>query len=119
MRYLCLIYTEERQLRSLDSDERTKLLAEWVAVNDVMHNAGHLLASETLAPVEAAVTLRRREGALLVTDGPFANTKEQLGGFCLLEARDLNEAILLAGRLPPARYGSVEVRPVPKDKGMH
>ncbi len=79
---------------------------------DVLKKNGHLLAVEQLEPVQTAITVRVRNGKLSVTDGPFAETKEQVGGFFLIEARDLNEAIQVASQFPSARFGSLEVRPV-------
>ena len=105
MKYLCLVY--------LDKDK-------WNAVPDrecancgqSFHDSGALLAAEPLHPVETATTVRVRNGRVSITDGPFAETKEALAGFYLLEARDLNEAIQMAAKIPPAREGSIEVRPV-------
>lgn len=105
MKYLCLVYAEEHRLAETDD-------AECVAYDAAVRASGHCLASEALQPVASATTVRLRQGRLSVTDGPFAETKEQLAGFYLLEARDLNEAIALAGRIPPARIGSVEIRPL-------
>jgi hypothetical protein len=105
MKYLCLVYLEESKLRAVaDSECKT--------CGDGFRRNGVLVAAEALQPVDTATTVRVRSGRLTVTDGPFAETKEQLAGFYLLEARDLNEAIQLAGKIPPAREGSVEVRPV-------
>jgi hypothetical protein len=112
MKYLCLIYYSAQVLEGLDGAEREQLMAECSACSDQLHRSGHQLAAQALEPVATAITLRERGSKVLVTDGPSAETKEQLGGFCLIEARDLNEAIQLAGRMPLARYGCVEVRPV-------
>jgi hypothetical protein len=105
MKYLCLVYSDEKKLEGF-SDE------ECVAYDEGLRQGGHCLASEALQPVAIATTVRMRNGKLSVTDGPFAETKEQLAGFYLVEARDLNEAIQLASRIPPVRIGSVEVRPI-------
>lgn len=105
MKYLCLVYSDERKLEDFDD-------AECVAYDESIRGNGQCLASEALQPVRTAATVRVRDGSMTVTDGPFAETKEQLAGFYLVEARDLNEAIQLAGRIPPARVGSIEVRPV-------
>jgi hypothetical protein len=110
MKYLCLVYSEEKKLEGF-SDE------ECVAYDEGLRQGGHCLASEALQPVATATTVRLRNGQLSVTDGPFAETKEQLAGFYLVEARDLNEAIQLAGRIPPVRVGSVEVRPIRELEG--
>ena len=109
MKYLCLVYSEEDKLHSLpDSPED----AECQEYADGVAASGRMLAAEALQPVKTAVTVRMRGGSTSVTDGPFAETKEQLAGFYLVEARDLNEAIQIAQNIPAARVGSVEVRPV-------
>lgn len=105
MKYLCLVYGEEKKLEAM-SDR------ECVAYDTALRQSGHCLASEALESVQTATTVRVRHGKVTITDGPFAETKEQLAGFYLLEARDLNEAIQLAAKIPPARVGSVEVRPI-------
>ena len=105
MKYLCLIYAEESALAGFDD-------AECVAFDAGIRSSGHCLASEALQPVQTATTIRVRNGAVTVTDGPFAETKEALAGFYLVEARDLDEALRLAAEIPPARVGSIEVRPV-------
>ncbi|HZW58968.1 MAG TPA: YciI family protein [Woeseiaceae bacterium] len=105
MRYLCLVYAEEGKLAGFPDEE-------CVAHDRALRDNGRCLASEALQPVATATTLRLRNGQLSVTDGPFAETKEQLAGFYMIEARDLNEAIQLASNIPPIRIGSVEVRPV-------
>jgi len=105
MKYLCLVYGEEAAMASMDDHE-------CLAYDSGLRASGHCIASEALEPVATATTLRVRHGKLTVTDGPFAETKEQLAGFYLIEARDLNEAIQQAAKIPPARVGCVEVRPV-------
>jgi hypothetical protein len=105
MKYLCLVYGEERNIQTLDD-------RECLAFDQGLRDSGRCVASEALQPVETATTLRVRDGKLSVSDGPFAETKEALAGFYLIEARDLNEAIQLASKIPPARVGSIEVRPV-------
>jgi hypothetical protein len=105
MKYLCLVYLEAAKMHT-GSD------SECQACCDEFHDRGVLVAAEALQPVETATTVRVRNGQMSVTDGPFAETKEQLAGFYLIEARDLNEAIQAAAKIPPAREGSVEVRPV-------
>lgn len=105
MKYLCLVYAEEEKLRDIPD-------AECMANGESLQAAGHYIAAEALEPVETATTVRVRKGALSVTDGPFAETKEQLAGFYLIDARDLNDAIRVASKIPPARVGSIEVRPV-------
>jgi hypothetical protein len=105
MKYLCLVYGEEGALAGFDD-------AECVAYDTAIRGSGHCLASEALQPVQTATTVRVRNGKVTVTDGPFAETKEALAGFYLVEAQDLDEALQLAARIPPARVGSVEVRPI-------
>ena len=105
MKYLCLVYLEDQKLRAVPD-------RECQACGDGLRQSGVLVAAEALQPVETAATVRIRHGKTSVTDGPFAETKEQLAGFYLIEARDLNEAIQVASKIPPAREGSIEVRPV-------
>ena len=105
MKYACLVYLEPDKLRSVPD-------RECKACGDSFHDRGVLLAAEPLESVETATTVRVRNGKTYITDGPFAETKEALAGFYLLDARDLNEAIQMASKIPPAREGSVEVRPV-------
>jgi hypothetical protein len=105
MKYLCLVYSEEGKLEAISD-------SECMAFGDELRAGGHRLAAEALQPVQSATTVRVRNGRLSLTDGPFAETKEQLAGFYLIDARDLNEAIQLAAKIPPARVGSIEVRPV-------
>ena len=112
MRYLCVVYYEEKTLEALSQTELNALAAEALAYNDELRNGGHYIASNALQSVRAAMTIRLQAGKPMMTDGPFAETKEQLGGFILIEARDLNEAIRLASKIPPARLGCIEVRPV-------
>ena len=105
MKYLCLVYLEEEKLHAVpDSDCK--------ACGEGLRKSGHHIAAEALQPVHTATTVRVRNGQVSVTDGPFAETKEQLAGFYLIDATDLNEAIQLASKIPPAREGSIEVRPV-------
>jgi hypothetical protein len=112
MRYLCLVYYDEKKLDALSGREYDSLVEEALSYREVLRTSGHYLASDGLEPTDTAVTLRVRNGQLSTMDGPFAETKEQLGGFLLIEARDLNDAIRVASRLPPMRLGCVEVRPV-------
>jgi hypothetical protein len=112
MRYLCLIYDDERMVDAMSPEERQARHLGYADATREMREAGQLVAGEALQPVAAAATVRVRNGRLSATDGPFAETKEQLGGFYLIEARDRDEAVALAARLPSARTGSIEVRPV-------
>ena len=105
MKYLCLIYLDREKWNAVPDRECANSA-------DGLQRSGMLLAAEPLHPVETATTVRVRNGRVSVTDGPFAETKEQLAGFYLIEARDLNEAIHVASKIPPAREGSIEVRPV-------
>ena len=112
MQYLCLIYDDERAFEKLPPAESAKIVDEFHAYTESVKKSGHYVGGNALAPTHAATTVRVRQGKLATTDGPFAETKEQLGGYYLLKARDLNEAIQLASRIPGARFGSVEVRPI-------
>jgi hypothetical protein len=112
LRYLCLIYHEERAFDALSKAESDTLVSETFEYLEALRRSGQYIASNALQPVQTATTIRTRNGRLTTTDGPFAETKEQLGGFLLIEARDLNDAIRVASKMPPARLGCVEVRPV-------
>jgi hypothetical protein len=105
VKYLCLVYLEETKLDAVP-DSHCK------AYGEALRKGGHAIAAEALQSVHTATTVRVRNGKVSVTDGPFAETKEQLAGFYLIDANDLNEAIQLASKIPPARVGSIEVRPV-------
>jgi hypothetical protein len=112
MRYLCLIYGEEKRLDAMSRGESDAFTGEYVAFTEEIRKSGHFLGGEALQPVQTATTVRVRNGKVSTTDGPFAETKEQLGGFYLISARDLNDAIRVASRIPSARVGCVEVRPI-------
>ena len=112
MKYLCMIYFEEKTLEALPRSEYDALVAEALAYDEELRKSGHFIVAQALQPVETATTLRIRSGKLSTTDGPFAETKEQLGGFYLIEAKDETEALRLAAKIPPARVGSIEVRPI-------
>jgi len=105
MKYLCLVYGEEHLLHAM-KDEHC------VAFDEDIRSRKICIASEALQPVETATTVRVRQGRVSVTDGPFAETKEALAGFYLIDARDLNEAIQVAAAIPPAQLGCVEIRPI-------
>lgn len=109
MKYLCLVYSEEDKLHSLPESPKD---AECLAYNEKVKANAHWIAGEALQPVRTATTVRVRNGKTSVTDGPFAETKEQLAGFWLIDARDLDEAIQVAAGIPAARVGSIEVRPL-------
>ena len=112
MKYLCLIYDEEKKIAGMPKSESDAFMGEYFQFTDAIKKSGHYLGGEALHPVETATTVRVRNGKVSTTDGPFAETKEQLGGYYFIEARDLNDAIQVAARIPSARLGSVEVRPV-------
>ena len=109
MRYMLLIYGDEQ---ALDETEREQCYRESVQVAHEINLAGHYLAAAPLHPTSTATSVRVREGRRFVTDGPFAETREQLGGYFLIDAGDLDEAIAIAARIPMARRGTVEIRPV-------
>ncbi|MCI0330096.1 MAG: YciI family protein [candidate division Zixibacteria bacterium] len=111
MKYVCLCYEEEKKLKAMPKSEWDDIVRETYAYNEELHKNGRLITSQALQPTENATTVRVRNGKVSTTDGPFAETKEQLGGFFLIEARDLNEAIQVASRLSGARLGCIEVRP--------
>jgi hypothetical protein len=96
----------------MSKNESDAIMGEYFAFTDGIKKSGHYLGGEALKPVQTATTVRVRNGKLSTTDGPFAETREQLGGFYLINARDLNDAIQVASRIPSARLGSVEVRPI-------
>ena len=112
MKYVCLVYLVEKDMNAMTRNEADACIEESLAYDEALRSGGHLMVAHALQPVETATTVRVRNGKASATDGPFAETKEQLGGFLLIDARDLNEAIQLAARIPMARRGSIEVRPV-------
>ena len=112
MKFLCLAYEEEKIFDDMPRDEWDALRGETLAYVEALRKSGHLIATDPLQSARTAATVRVRNGATSVLDGPYADTKEQLGGYFLVEARDLREAIQLASRWPSARFGSIEVRPI-------
>jgi hypothetical protein len=112
MKYLCLIYDEEKKLESMPKTESDAFMGEYFAFTNGIKQSGHYLGGNALQPVSAATTVRVRNGKVSTTDGPFAETKEQLGGYYLIEAKDLDEATKIAARVPSAKSGTIEVRPV-------
>jgi hypothetical protein len=112
MKFLCLAYEEEATLNALSEREWHALRDETIAYVGKLRERGHLIVTEALQTVHTATTVRVRSGKLSTTDGPFAETKESLGGIFLIEARDRDEALRLAGEWPSARIGSIEVRPI-------
>ena len=117
MKFLCLI-CDETMVDQMSVVEGARLFGEYAAFTEGIRRSGHYVASNRLLPPATACTVRVRDGKVSTTDGPFAETKEHVGGFYLIEARDLNEAIMLAAKIPSARTGCVEVRPVADDTGM-
>ena len=112
MKYLCLIYENEQAWASMPQPEADAMMGEYFAFTDGYTKSGHVLGSNALQPTQTATTVRVRNGKISTTDGPFAETREQLGGYYLVEAKDLNEAIQVAAKIPGARTGSIEVRPI-------
>ena len=112
MKYLCLVYMEETTLHAMSQSERVSLSNESMAYCDELQKNGQFIAASPLHPVETATTVRVRGGTVSTTDGPFAETKEQLGGYLLIDVRDLNDAVRIASKFPAARFGSIEVRPI-------
>ena len=112
MKYLCLIYDEEKSMATMSKSDSDAFMGEYFQFTEGIKKSGHYIGGEALQPVSTATTVRVRNGKISTTDGPFAETKEQLGGFYFIEARDLNDAIQVASRIPSARLGSIEVRPV-------
>jgi hypothetical protein len=114
MKYLCLI-SAARVMEQMSPDEAANHYEEYRQFTDAIRTSGHYVSCNRLLPPDAAVIVRVRHGETLVTDGPYAETKEQMGGYFVVEAVDMNEAIQIASRIPGARFGSVEVRPVAED----
>lgn len=117
MKYLLFCCHEEKKLDSMSKNECVALMEETMAYCEALTKSGHLIAVEQLEPIHTAMTVRVRNGNASVTDGPFAETKEQVGGFFLINAQDLNEAIQVALKFPSVRFGSMEVRPVREFQG--
>jgi hypothetical protein len=112
VQYLLLIYTDENAWQNMPDDERGKIVEEYFEFTSELRERGAYIGGNPLQPTTAATTVRVRDRESLVTDGPFAETKEQLGGYYLVEADSLDEALEYAAKIPGARYGSIEVRPV-------
>lgn len=112
MKYMMLIYANAAEVPQFTSEERQAAVQAWIAFQTEAEAVGVLLSNDALYPVTDATTVRIRDGKILTTDGPFAETHEQLGGYYVLDCKDLDEAINWAAKMPGARYGSVEIRPV-------
>jgi hypothetical protein len=112
MQYLLLIYEREADWNAMNEKEKGTIFQDYMAFTQGIMKSGHHRAGDALQPISTATTVRVRNGKTVTTDGPFAETREQLGGYYLVEAKDLDEAISIAARIPSARHGSVEVRPI-------
>ena len=112
MKYLCLIYDSESYWGTMTKSDVDGVMAEYRAFTEDIKGSGHYIGGNRLQPTQTATTIRIRNGKMSTTDGPFAETKEQLGGYYMIEAKDLNDAIQVASRIPSARFGSIEVRPI-------
>jgi hypothetical protein len=119
MQYLCLVYCEEAPMPALSEEARQTIMDADRDYREALRESGRYIASSPLQTDQTAMTIRVRRGELLITDGPFAETKEQLGAFYLIEARDLNDAIRVAATMPAARLGCIEVRPLANNEGCH
>jgi hypothetical protein len=112
MKYLCLIYDDEKQWQKFPKDVQDRYMGEYGAFTESIKKSGQLVGANQLQPTHTATVVRSRNGKVSTTDGPFMETKEQLGGYYLIEAKDLNDAIQVASRIPSAKVGSIEVRPI-------
>lgn len=112
MKYLCLVCFDGKEMDKFTAEEWKQLQRDSANYDEELTTSGHMILAQALASIETATTVRSRNGKVSATDGPFAETKEQVAGFILIEASDLNEAIRIAGGIPLARIGSVEVRPI-------
>ena len=112
MQYLLLIYRNEAELGDMTADDRKKMTAEYGVFTQSIIQSGHFKAGDGLQPTTTATSVRVRDGKIMTTDGPFAETREQLGGYYLVEAKDLDTALGVAARIPGAKTGTIEVRPV-------
>ena len=112
MKYLCLIYDDESKWGTMPKEQADAMMGEYFAFTEGVKKSGHYVGGEALQPTHTATSVRVRQGKISTTDGPFAETKEALGGYYLIDAKDLNDAIQVAAKIPPAREGSIEVRPI-------
>jgi hypothetical protein len=112
MKYLCIIFIDEKQLHTLSSEELRELDNQSLAYDETLRKSGHFIVAEALESVHTARTIRSRKGRIAVTDGPYVETKEHLGGFILINARDMDDAVQVASKIPVGRFGIIEVRPI-------
>ena len=112
MKYLCMVYAEEKAMGTLSGPERDQLVDDSLSYDESLRRSGHFIVAHALQSVSTAATVRVRKNKPAITDGPFAETKEQLVGFILIEAKDRDDALQAASKIPMARHGSIEVRPV-------
>ena len=112
MQYMLLIYEEEKKWSTMSEAERNKIFGEYGAFTEAIKKSGHMLHGAPLQPTSTSTTVRVKDGKSVTTHGPFAETREQLGGYYLIEAKDLDEATMIAAKIPSARLGCIEVRPV-------
>ena len=117
MKYLCLIYDDEQEWAKMPKEVQDKYMGEYRAFGESVQKSGHYIGGNQLQPSHTATIVRSRNGKVSTTDGPFVETKEQLGGYYLIDAKDLNDAIQVASRIPSARFGSIEVRPIVEHNG--
>ena len=111
MKYLCMIYDNEKAMGTMPKAEMDAMMGDYFAFTEGIKKSGHYVGGNALQPTQTATTVRLRQGKISTTDGPFAETKEQLGGYYLIESKDLNDAIQIGSRIPSAKTGSIEVRP--------
>lgn len=112
MKYMLLIYNNEQEWDRLTEQQRQAIYGEFRQFGDQIKKSGHYVTGSQLQPASSATSVKVRDGKRLLTDGPFAETREQLGGYYLVQAKDLDEAVEMAGRIPGARFGTIEVRPL-------
>lgn len=112
MKYLCLIYDDESKWGTMPQAEAEAMMGEYFAFTEGIKQSGHYIGGEALQPTQTATSVRVRSGKISTTDGPFAETKEQLGGYYLINAKDLNDAIQVASKIPSSRIGTIEIRPI-------